>query len=83
MFVIELKRTAQKQLQKLSKKDQLRIGMYFDLLRENPTAGKQLDRELKGLRSLRVGPYRIIYAIDHQIITVTVLKIGHRKDVYR
>ena len=32
---------------------------------------------------VRQGPYRIIYAVDDQERTVTVVKIGHRKDVYR
>jgi mRNA interferase RelE/StbE len=32
---------------------------------------------------LRVGDYRIIYQIEDQILTILVLKIGHRRDVYR
>jgi mRNA interferase RelE/StbE len=31
----------------------------------------------------RQGPYRIVYAVDDRARTVTVVKIGHRKDVYR
>jgi len=31
---------------------------------------------------LRVGDYRIIYSIESQIVTVHVIKIGHRKEVY-
>jgi mRNA interferase RelE/StbE len=83
MYALEIKAKAQKQLETLPKKDQRRVLDAFDLLRENPTAGKQLEGKYKGLRSLRLWPYRIIYAVDHRIITVTVVKIGHRKDVYR
>jgi mRNA interferase RelE/StbE len=32
---------------------------------------------------VRVGDYRLIYEIDDSLKTVTVIKIGHRSDVYR
>jgi mRNA interferase RelE/StbE len=32
---------------------------------------------------VRCGPYRIVYAVDDSAATVTVVKVGHRKDVYR
>ncbi len=83
MYALEVKTKAQKQLEFFPKKDQRRVLMAFEVLKENPTAGNQLEGKYKGLRSLRVWPYRILYAIDHSIITVTVVKIGHRKDVYR
>ena len=83
MYALEVKTKVYKQLESLSKKDQQRVYAAFDILRENPTAGKQLEGKYKGFRSLRVWPYRIIYAVDHGMITVTVVKIGHRKKVYR
>jgi mRNA interferase RelE/StbE len=83
MYIIEVKIKALKQLESLPKKDQTRVLAVFDVLRENPTAGKQLEGKFKGFRSIRVWPYRIIYAIDHSIITVTVVQIGHRKNVYQ
>ena len=83
MYVLEVKMKAQKQLESLPKKDQKRVLAVFDVLRENPMAGKQLEGKYKGFRSLRVWPYRILYAVDHRIITVTVVKVGHRKDVYK
>lgn len=83
MYLVEVKKQAMKQIQTLSQKDQMRIIGAFDILRENPNAGKQLEEKYKGFRSLRVWPYRIIYAVDHDIVTVTVVRVGHRKDVYR
>jgi mRNA interferase RelE/StbE len=83
MYALEVKTKALKQLATLPKKDQKRVLAAFDVLRENPMAGKQLEGKYKGLRSLRLWPYRIIYAVDHSVITVTVVKVGHRKDVYR
>ena len=83
MYELEVKTKAQKELQSLPKKEQNRVLAAFDVLRENPIAGKALEGKYKGLRSLRVWPYRILYAIDHNIITVTVVKIGHRQSVYK
>ena len=51
---------------------------------ENPhRVGHPLRRELAGLWSARRGAYRLIYEIDEQHHTVTVLRIDHRADVYR
>ena len=59
-----------------------RIAAAFESLKENPFRGKPLKLSLKGNFSLRVGIYRIIYTVDQNKITVHVLKIGHRRDVY-
>ncbi len=45
--------------------------------------GVPLRRALKGYMKLRVGSYRIVYTIEKKTITVHVIKIAHRKDVYR
>ncbi len=45
--------------------------------------GVPLRRTLKGYMKLRVGSYRIVYSVEHKIVTVYVIKIAHRKDVYR
>ncbi|MGO9659232.1 MAG: type II toxin-antitoxin system RelE family toxin [Acidimicrobiales bacterium] len=45
--------------------------------------GHPLQRELAGLWSARRGPYRVVYEIDDERRTVTVLRIDHRADVYR
>lgn len=53
-------------------------------LSENPRrVGHPLQRELAGLWAGRRGPYRVVYEIDDQTMTVTVLRIDHRADVYR
>jgi len=53
------------------------------LAEEPRRVGHPLQRELTGLWSARRGVYRIIYEIDDQARTVTVLRIEHRADVYR
>ena len=51
------------------------------ILSSNPNAGIPLTGEFRGLFKLRVGDYRVIYAKTAD--GVLVLRIGHRKDVYR
>ncbi|OGJ69355.1 hypothetical protein A3G69_00810 [Candidatus Peribacteria bacterium RIFCSPLOWO2_12_FULL_53_10] len=79
VFVVK---RAQKETQRLPKKDQKRIAATIDSLQSDPFRGKQLHGDHEGKWSLRVWPYRIVYTIERKIITVTVLRIGHRKDVY-
>lgn len=45
--------------------------------------GHPLQRELAGLWSARRGAYRVVYEIDEAEETITVLRIGHRADIYR
>ena len=37
----------------------------------------------KGLYRVRVGDYRIVYSVEDKIITVVIVRVRHRKDVYR
>ncbi len=62
---------------KLSPKVLDKIGSLSD----DPLAGKPLMGPLKGLRSLRVGEYRIIYEVSRTV--VSVLTVNHRREVYR
>jgi mRNA interferase RelE/StbE len=45
--------------------------------------GHPLQRELAGLWSARRGAYRVVYELDDERRSVTVLRIDHRSDVYR
>ncbi len=60
-----------------------RLTKALEIISANPYLGKALKGELHGLRSYRMGDYRIIYEIHSKKIIVIILKIGHRKDVYR
>jgi mRNA-degrading endonuclease RelE of RelBE toxin-antitoxin system len=53
------------------------------LLAEPHRVGKPLMRELSGYLAARRGPYRVIYRVDDERKTVSVLRIDHRADVYR
>jgi len=60
-----------------------RIDNALEALKTNPFLGKPLKHRLKGKYSLRVGVYRIIYSVEKQEITIYILDIAHRREVYR
>ena len=80
---IEYNKEAVRNLDKISNSKKNKIFKEIEALKENPDLGKQLVGPLKGLRSLRIGNYRVIYKKDLQIITIIILAIGHRKNIYR
>jgi mRNA interferase RelE/StbE len=86
-WTIELSRTAEKQIAKLDRQAQETIVRFLRqrLARsENPRQwGKPLQGEKRGLWRYRVGDYRVICDIQDGRITVIVLQVGQRKDVYR
>ncbi len=67
----------------LQKPDKLRIKKAIEekLCNDPVRFGKPLQYSLKGCRRLRVGDYRIIYIIEKKV--VLIVKIGHRKEVYK
>ena len=50
---------------------------------EVPVAGSALKGAFECLRGLRVGRYRIVYEWQQQELVVLVVRVGHRKEVYR
>ena len=81
---IEVSQTAEKQLRKLPRDDQLHVLRTIQQLGEEPRP--RGCRKLAGYDDLfrvRVGLYRVIYSVDSSRIVVVILKVGHRKDVYR
>lgn len=81
-YNIDYKNSVKRDLKKLDKADSKKIlDQLEDDLSSDPEAYPQLKGEFAGLRKYRVGDYRVIFAILDQ--RVLVLKIGHRKDVYR
>ena len=53
------------------------------LLLEPKRVGRELRNELAGIHSARRGTYRILYRINDNERTVSVIRIDHRRDVYR
>ncbi len=82
---IQIKRSAAKELGSIgSKKDRQRIIARIRALAEDPRP--QGAEKLSGSRDryrIRQGDYRILYEIQDDILIVVVVKIGHRRGVYR
>mgnify|MGYP002623967895 CR=1 FL=1 len=79
-----LPEVVKKQIPKLTLPVKRRIKKAIEKkLAIDPIAfGKPLRYSLKGLRSLRVDDYRIIYKVDESDLKVIIVKIAHRKEVY-
>ncbi len=82
-YSLQIKKSAAKALQKIEKNDRIRLIENIDRLRNEPNAGGVLKGEFAGLRRLRVGNYRIIYEVIDERLVILVIRIGHRRDVYR
>jgi mRNA interferase RelE/StbE len=87
VWTIEITRSAEKQIKKLDRVAQASITRFLrDRLKsaDNPRQwGKPLHGEKGGLWRYRVGSYRLICDIQDERITVLVLQVGRRKDIYR
>lgn len=75
--------TAAKQFERLHKNVQMRVASAIVKLADNPLLGKQLKGELKDYRSYRVGDYRVIYFIRHNVLQVEIIRVTHRREAYR
>jgi mRNA interferase RelE/StbE len=82
-YRLRLKRSAEKELRSIHPQERERIvGAIHDLVEDpRPAAAKTLTGV--DAWSLRIGRYRVIYEIEDDMLVVTVIKIGHRRDVYR
>ena len=74
---------AEKSLSKLPKKLQLRIQGVITTLASNPLP--PVARKLVGRDTyrLRVSDYRIVYSIHENILTVKIVTVGHRREIYK
>lgn len=82
-FSVKIKSSAVKSLQRIPAADRRRIIDAVDQLAEEPNAGGTLKGEFSGLRRLRVGRYRVVYEVLGDELVVLVIRIGHRREVYR
>ena len=82
-FSIRIKGSAAKELERIAKADRARLVEAIDRLSENPFLGSALKGELRGLRRLRIGDYRVLYEVQHGELIVLVVRVAHRREVYR
>ncbi len=80
---IEFSDTAKKQLKKLPKNKQITILKKILVLKEDPFLGKSLKGVFKGLYSLKVWPYRIVYHFIPSKKLIFINIVQHRQSVYK
>jgi len=84
MFELFIERSAEKSLQRLPRKVRLRLVEHILSLKKNPRpmgcrkiAGSENDYRI------RIGDYRVIYEVLDTKNRVSIMAVGHRKDIYR
>ena len=83
-YKILIKPAAVKEIEVIPlKKVRQRIVQRIGELAENPHPPGSEKLSGQDKYRLRQGPFRILYAIEEQELVVTVVKVGHRKEVYR
>jgi mRNA interferase RelE/StbE len=82
-YKIFFKRSVEKDFTSIPQKDLKKILDRIEMLAENPRPSG--SEKLTGQERYRVrqGLYRIVYSIQDYELTVWVVKVAHRKDVYR
>ena len=85
-YLVELSKAAKKDLKKIESEARIRIEKFILKLQEmvDPTlAGEPLKGTKNHLWRYRVGDYRLLCTIEKEILTIAVIRIGHRKDIYK
>ena len=83
-YRLEISRTAERQLRKLPADARRRVARAMIALGDDPWPPG--SRKLTGHEDvfrIRVGVYRIIYSVSGRTLVIVILKVGHRKDIYR
>lgn len=83
-YRIEVSATAEKQIRRLNKAEQIRVLRSVQALAEEPRPrGTRKLRGYENVYRIRVGKHRILYSIESRRLLIIVLKAGNRRDVYR
>ena len=82
-YELRFKPSVAKGLRGLSKQDVERIMNCIESLREDLRAQGCVKLSGADLYRVRQGVYRVVYAIDDGAVTVEVVRVGHRGDIYR
>jgi mRNA interferase RelE/StbE len=82
-YTVSILRRAQKELEDLPADAYERVREGIRALAEDPRPSGCLKLTNREGWRIRIGNYRVIYEIDDEQTTITVLHVGHRRDVYR
>jgi mRNA interferase RelE/StbE len=83
-YKLEIARSAERQLRRAPAKDRRRLARAMVALADEPLpAGSRKLSGYDDVFRIRVGVYRVLYSVSGRTLVILILKIGHRKDVYR
>ncbi len=82
-YSLRIKASAAKELSRIERADRERLIDAIDRLREHPLVGAPLKGGMRGLRRTRVGDYRVLYEVQHDVLVILVVRVAHRRDAYR
>lgn len=85
-YRVEFTKSAKKEFDRLPAGVQDKVLEAVALLSTNPYSELLKVKKLKGtdqLYRLRIGDYRVVYEVRNEVLLIIVIKIGHRKEVYR
>ena len=81
---MRLKKTAQRDIKRLDRPTQKRILARLTGLAGDPRpVGVELLTGMADVWRVRVGDYRIVYTIKDDVLLVLVLRVGHRREIYK
>jgi mRNA interferase RelE/StbE len=84
LYKIEWKRSAKKELEQLPKNAILKALSIVETLANDPHPNDSIKMSgTDHTYRIRFGNYRLIYNVMDQILIIEVIRVGHRKDVYR
>jgi mRNA interferase RelE/StbE len=82
-YELRFKNSVAKDLRALPRSDVAKVLERIDALRDDPRPPGSERLSAQERYRVRQGSYRILYEIEDQQVVVTVVKVGHRREVYR
>jgi mRNA interferase RelE/StbE len=82
-YKIDIKDSAIKEIKKLPSKDIKKILGKISALGNQPRPQNCIKLSADDKYRIRIGVYRILYEIKDNLLAVIIVKVGHRKDVYK
>jgi mRNA interferase RelE/StbE len=82
-YELRIRRSAEKEIRKLPDGPRRRVVAGIQGLASEPRPPGCERLTARDAWRIRIGTYRVIYTVDDQAVVVEVVRVGHRRDVYR
>ena len=82
-YKITIKKSAAKELEGIPKKDLRKIVKHIQSLAQNPRPYGSQKLSAHARFRIRQGDYRIVYSVSDKDSLIDIVKVGHRREIYR